>query len=552
MKAILSLRRHHYLRSIGILLIVVALVAGIISCVPADKYELTMAVNPAGSGTAQDLTGASPYAANTKVDIKATALGSYKFVKWTAPAGTFGDPNLATTTFTMPAQNVTATAHFVGPLDHFKGYMVSQASPLGINVHLKDQFVDIDATVEQALGFANPTEKVYGQTTDISNPDHHLTVYNITCEGEPVTWYVEVHNQFGTQNLTVWGPIGLAVPTQKVAPGNHTEPLSLDHYLLYLVMDGPSVNVNVGLKDEFGNDPSAMVGQAVVFANPVQKTVGTTVTNIAHPDEHLVFYYIDNCQTLAPQVQVVNQFNTQTQTLNLGEPAVGLAVPSEELSFAPAPDRFTGYIVDVQPYIGEVVYLEDQFCAVNATVEYPTGVGYSATKWHNEVWTPISHPDYCFTGYTISYEGEPGTWQVEVKNQFGIQTLTVYGPVGLSVPTQKEGHEAPVGLDHYLAYEVIAGLPVNVVVGLHDEFGYHPDVLVDKPIFFLNPVRKTHDGVITEIENPEAHFVSYLLGVENFEAQVQVVNQFGEQTLDLFELYARAEPSEMLSWQPIP
>jgi uncharacterized repeat protein (TIGR02543 family) len=75
-------------------------------------YELTMAVAPGGSGTATDLTNASPYAEGAEVGIKAEPATGYRFVNWTAPAGGFGAANAAETTFTMPAQNVTVTANF--------------------------------------------------------------------------------------------------------------------------------------------------------------------------------------------------------------------------------------------------------------------------------------------------------------------------------------------------------------------------------------------------------------------------------------------------------
>jgi len=76
-------------------------------------YVLTMAKNPGPGGTATDLTNASPYAEDTEVNIQAVANPGYRFVNWTAPAGTFGNATAATTTFTMPAQNVTVTANFV-------------------------------------------------------------------------------------------------------------------------------------------------------------------------------------------------------------------------------------------------------------------------------------------------------------------------------------------------------------------------------------------------------------------------------------------------------
>jgi hypothetical protein len=75
-------------------------------------YSLTIAVAPDGSGTAIDLTGASPYTAGTIVNVQAVATAGYTFTNWSAPAGTFGSATAAATTFTMPAQSVTVTANF--------------------------------------------------------------------------------------------------------------------------------------------------------------------------------------------------------------------------------------------------------------------------------------------------------------------------------------------------------------------------------------------------------------------------------------------------------
>jgi hypothetical protein len=552
MKMIFKPRKHPYLARVGILLIAVALIVGTLSCVPTPttKYSLTMAVSPAGSGTAQDVTGASPYAANTKVDVKATALGSYNFVKWTSSdGGTFDNPNLATTKFTMPAQNVTATANFVGPLDHFKCYPVSQASPLGMNVHLKDQFVDIDATVGVAVAFGNPTEKVYAQnTTNISNPDHHFTAYNISYQGEPGTWYVEVTNQFNSgepQYLTVWGPVGLAVPTQELEPGNHQPPLSLDHYLLYEVIGGPLMNVGVSLSDEFGPD-TCNVGYAVAFANPVQKTLGTTVTPIQHPAEHLVFYDISGCQATCPQVQVVNQLKAQTQTLSLGYPAFALAVPSKKVDFGEQIDHFTCYPLTLGTPINEVVHLKDQFVDTDANVGLAFSFCNPASKQDIMGFWPILNPDYHLTMYLLGVGGGPQYWSVQVQNQFGIQDLTVSGPYYLAVPTQKVdpgNHAPPVGLDHYLLYEVIGGSQLQITVSLTDEFGTDSDVLVLEPYMFANPVQKTVDSVVTPIENSMAHLVFYKIsGDMVYYPQVQVINQFVAPTY-----YSLTDPANMLA-----
>jgi len=102
------------MKRVSILLITLALVAGTLGCGPTPpvEYGLTMAVNPAGNGTATDLTDSSPYPAGAAVNIEAVAAEGYRFVNWSVPAGTFANATAAETTFTMPAQNVTVTANF--------------------------------------------------------------------------------------------------------------------------------------------------------------------------------------------------------------------------------------------------------------------------------------------------------------------------------------------------------------------------------------------------------------------------------------------------------
>jgi uncharacterized repeat protein (TIGR02543 family) len=80
--------------------------------VPEETYTLTITADPGVGGAATDETGGSPYAAGAEVSIKAVANPGYGFVGWTAPAGAFGDETAEETTFTMPAQGVTVTAHF--------------------------------------------------------------------------------------------------------------------------------------------------------------------------------------------------------------------------------------------------------------------------------------------------------------------------------------------------------------------------------------------------------------------------------------------------------
>jgi len=192
------------------------------------------------------------------------------------------------------------------------------------------------------------------------------------------------------------------------------------------------------------------------------------------------------------------------------------------------------------------VELQDQFDAFEATVKDTEFFCNPAAKLHGNVTTPILNPNHHLTFYTIECKEEPQTWQVEVDNQFGPQNLTVSGPVGLGVPTQKEGHEPPVGLDHFLLYEVTTVASMEVVVGLNDQFG-NATVMVYEPVYFANPVQKTYESVLAEIENPEEHLVFY--EIVDFNTALVVSNQFAnDDCLNVAGPHLLAVPSEKISF----
>jgi hypothetical protein len=543
MRTILSLRRHHNLKIVGIFLIVIALIGGIVvSCAPTT-YNLTMAVAPPGGGTASDWTATSPYASGTAVNISSVAAPCYRFASWTAPAGTFADANAAQTTFTMPARDVTVTANFDPiTLGHFTCYEVDyeKAPYIGEEVQLVDQFGAINATVGKALRFGNPAWKWYEEVeTPISDDDHHFAFYQLELEEAPQGWQVTVDNQFGTQELTVYGPVALAVPTTKE---DYDPPVCLDHFLIYDAF-GPPTEVAVELTDQFTQE-SVLVYKPIGFANPVQKTIINTgeVTEI-ELGEYLVFYEID-VVPFEKQVQIDNQFGPQT--LDLIE-LDGLAVPSQKLAWEQPLDHFKCHDVVDAPLVGKPVELEDQFGTFNATVEEAVLFGNPAWKWYEEVETPISNWDHHYMFYKLYHEEVPVYRWVAVDNQFGYQILTVSMPVLLAVPTQKEGHDPPVDLDHLLLYMVEDG-PPGPDVYLWDQWTPEPEWFdVGNAVLFANPVQKTVGAEVTEIIKDE-HAVFYeILGLP-FSTFVWVSNQFEERIHNVTDPALLAVPSEKLDW----
>ena len=303
----------------------------------ADTYALTMAPNPADCGTATDLTGASSYAANATVNIKAVADTCCRFVDWSAPDGTFGNATAAETTFIMPARDVTVTANFEHeptPLDHFWCYWALGPPLVDEEVQLGDQFVTINnATVGEPYLFGNPVEKAHEGLTPILEPNNHLTLYNIYYEEVPPQyWEVEVLNQFGPgQLLLVEGPFWLAVPTQK---GAHDEPECIDHFLVYDVVDymDEYPGEPVLLTDQFSLEPvEKTVYAPEYFANPVKKTHDGEITEI-WDGEHLVFYDMTGGLFSTDELPIVNQFGPQFINVFESEGDI-LGVPSVKVDW---------------------------------------------------------------------------------------------------------------------------------------------------------------------------------------------------------------------------
>jgi PKD repeat protein len=111
MKTMLNLRRYYYAARVGILLIAVALVAGMVGCGGGGgEYNLTIASTTGGSVTVPG-EATSTYNEGEVVDLVAEPEEGYHFVNWTGDVSSIADVNAASTTITMN-DNCSITANF--------------------------------------------------------------------------------------------------------------------------------------------------------------------------------------------------------------------------------------------------------------------------------------------------------------------------------------------------------------------------------------------------------------------------------------------------------
>ena len=173
------------------------------------------------------------------------------------------------------------------------------------------------------------------------------------------------------------------------------------------------------------------------------------------------------------------------------------------------------------------VFLTDQFGEANAQVLSAQVFCNPVEKIHNDVVTPIRDPDAHLLMYRITTDVRDPLRKVAVSNQFGKeQILEVSRAFLLAVPTQKDPHDPPVGLDHFECYRV-TGESVATTVDLNDQF--HEDRLVNvlEPVQLCNPVEKIHNEIVTPIEHLEDHLVCYGIEASPFDGRVRTDNQFG-------------------------
>jgi hypothetical protein len=217
----------------------------------------------------------------------------------------------------------------------------------------------------------------------------------------------------------------------------------IDHFWCYITADQP-VDETVLLQDQFDRQfvppvrETVLVWSAVRLCNPVRKIVGTQVTEIKNPDNHLKLYRMfDLGPTVAPtrKVQILNQFGKKTIRVFHQEV---LGVPTQKLPHAEPQDldHFKCY----RAYGGnvkKVVTLADQFQTQQGLqVTYPFGFCNPTEKIHAGATTPVTNPDDHLVCYMVARRAFSRAGVV-TRNQFGQETLALREPDLLCVPSKK-------------------------------------------------------------------------------------------------------------------
>ena len=219
MKAIASTRRHHYVVRAGIFLIAVALIAGVVGCggAPAvTEYDLTIASTTGGSTA--PAVGTHTYDDGDVVNLVATPDAGYQFVSWTAPAGTFGNANAASTIFAMPGADVTVTANFAevydlsiaaNPVEGGTATDLFNASP-----YTAGTVVSIQAVAAAGYRFVNWTGDV-DTIDDVKDAETTITMdgdYYITANFEEIQIGVKAGDWIKLEYTISGWPAGQSYP----------------------------------------------------------------------------------------------------------------------------------------------------------------------------------------------------------------------------------------------------------------------------------------------------------------------------------------------------
>jgi hypothetical protein len=210
-----------------------------------------------------------------------------------------------------------------------------------------------------------------------------------------------------------------------------------DHFKCYNATEGTlEPPIVATLDDQFVTGDEVQVLNAVWFCNPVQKTVGTGVTPITEPLNHLTLYPISVKETApARRVLISNQFGDQTITVTA--PRL-LAVPTEKNDEG-EPDNISHFkCYEAEgPALNAPVVLQDQFDMERVRLLAPRFLCNPATKTVGGVTTAPELDEQHLACYTLNPSARPPRDFVDIENQFETDVLQIEASNFVCVPSGK-------------------------------------------------------------------------------------------------------------------
>lgn len=158
------------------------------------------------------------------LDVRPCLLDPFLDPKWEVQAESqFGKHKFDITyaaALLAPAQKYEPGLGFPKELDHYKVYSVKRddRNSLGVIVTLEDQFSEVEAKIQNLIGFAVPVEKEHtGKRYWIHNEKAHLMIFH--CKTPHVQQSRLVADQFGRYRLYFGQGLYLGVPCLKLKAG---------------------------------------------------------------------------------------------------------------------------------------------------------------------------------------------------------------------------------------------------------------------------------------------------------------------------------------------
>ena len=219
-----------------------------------------------------------------------------------------------------------------------------------------------------------------------------------------------------------------------------TTPPGADHYLVYVVLNPPTISVPVILSDQFLPNVTYTTSTLEFFMTPVSKN-GEVIID---PVTHYTWWHINPPVQPGALALITNQFGTDVQfqflkSSYLLNPALkGITAPPT--GPVPAKNHYLAYDA-AAPFVLLNVTLQDQFFQYAAEVDQGRFLAAPAQKVFQGVVFPILDPVPHLAVYIIGFPPPvpPAPGSVFALDEFGTWQLQLGPPYFLAVPSFKDG-----------------------------------------------------------------------------------------------------------------